>query len=205
MARGFPGWKKFPNPKSTKKQANKKNKARLKSTKVWVNNLDYFISAGQQTHTHTQKVSDKGWCLAVASETSMGSEGLHNVLCDQHFCTLRKWVFAWGNPLWRGTWGHQSRTLIGRCNDEQKLDVGLRGAWEEREVWLTRAKHSMLSNSHLGWIKRTRDESWSNIYQVTLNSARLRPIRNPFSPPVSPSWGKSNGLVPCHADNLQLS
>lgn len=46
------------------------------------------------TDTHTQKVSDKGWCLAVASETSMGSEGLHNVLCDQHFCTLRKWVFA---------------------------------------------------------------------------------------------------------------
>lgn len=50
------------------------------------------------------------------------------------------------------------------------------------EVWLTHAKHTLLSNSHLSLIKWTLSESYSNIYQITPSSVLLRPFQTP--PPL---------------------
>lgn len=120
----LPGLKEIPESKIyTEKKKEKGKVGRLKAPKC--DSTISVISYLQENRNTDIKCLTKVCVYLQPLKASMGSEGLHNVLCDQHFCTLRKWVFAWGNPLWRGTWGHQSHPLIGRCKAEQKLDLGL--------------------------------------------------------------------------------
>lgn len=123
VARGSPGWKKFPNPKSTEgkeplwwggvKQKISCLNCKSHSNICWKHGaaLRWGLVLLENVKEVMHLVSFYSLVAAVTeverkkmSRTTWGLQVLHNALCDPHICTLRKWVIEWGNLPWRWTW-----------------------------------------------------------------------------------------------------